>query len=195
MHTLRQFLFTLADPEGLTRRLGKIVLCRDAAGMPEYAVENSAIVFRVRHEGRLHALRCFLRPMRHLREIHGERLLERELYLYNTPATGEWVNVVLDEWIEGENLREAIHRAMNLLFRHESLYLHIAICKYNQKKHVQAKHLPHSLNAFFIAIGSGYEICVLPHNTLKKHLYGACGHRAITETQKNRHIPWNTSKY
>lgn len=111
MHTLRQYLFTLADPEGLTRRLGKIVLCRDAAGQPEYAVGNSAIVFRVRYEGRLHALRCFLRPMRHLREIYGERFLERELYLYNTPATGEWVDVVLDEWIEGENLREAIHRA------------------------------------------------------------------------------------
>lgn len=111
MRTLRQYLFTLTDPEGLTRRLGEIVLCRDAAGRPAYAVGNSAIVFRVRHEGRLRALRCFLRPMRHLREIYGERLFERELYLYTSPTTGEWVDVVLDEWIEGRTLREAVHRA------------------------------------------------------------------------------------
>lgn len=111
MHTLRQYLFTLADPEGLTRRLGEIALCRDAARRPAYAVGNSAIVFRVRHAGRPHALRCFLRPMRHLREIYGERLFERELYLYTSPTTGEWVDVVLDEWIEGRTLREAVHHA------------------------------------------------------------------------------------
>ena len=111
MRTLRQYLFTLTDPEGLTRRLGEIALCRDAAGRPAYAVGNSAIVFRVRHEGRLRALRCFLRPMRHLREIYGERLFERELYLYTSPTTGEWVDVVLDEWIEGRTLREAVHHA------------------------------------------------------------------------------------
>ena len=111
MRTLRQYLFTLTDPEGLTRRLGEIVLCRDAAGRPAYAVGNSTIVFRVRHEGRLRALRCFLRPMRHLREIYGECLFERELYLYTSPTTGEWVDVVLDEWIEGRTLREAVHRA------------------------------------------------------------------------------------
>lgn len=111
MRTLRQYLFTLTDPEGLTRRLGEIVLCRDAVGRPACAVGNSAIVFRVCHEGRLRALRCFLRPMRHLREIYGERLFERELYLYTSPTTGEWVDVVLDEWIEGRTLREAVHRA------------------------------------------------------------------------------------
>ena len=81
MRARRQYLCTLTDPEGLTRRLGEMGLCRDATGQPAYAVGNSAIVFRVRHDGRLRALRCFLRPMRHLREIYGERLLERELYL------------------------------------------------------------------------------------------------------------------
>lgn len=52
--------------------------------------------------------------MRHLREIYGERLLERELFLYDSvgpAASGEWVDVVLDEWIEGETLREAVRRA------------------------------------------------------------------------------------
>lgn len=111
MRTLRQYLFTLTDPEGLTRRLGEIALCRNASGAPEYAVGNSAIVFRVRHDGEPCALRCFLRPMRHLREIYGDRLREEALYLYTAPDRGEWVDVVLDRWIEGETLREAVHRA------------------------------------------------------------------------------------
>ena len=114
MHTLRQYLFTLSDLRGLARTLGEAEVCRDAAGRPEYAVGNSAAVFRIRHAGRIRSLRCFLRPMRHLREIYGERLLERELFLYDSvgpAASGEWVDVVLDEWIEGETLREAVRRA------------------------------------------------------------------------------------
>ena len=83
MHTLRQYLFTLSDLRGLARTLGEAEVCRDAAGRPEYAVGNSAAVFRIRHAGRIRSLRCFLRPMRHLREIYGERLLERELFLYD----------------------------------------------------------------------------------------------------------------
>ena len=114
MHTLRQYLFTLSDLRGLARTLGEAEVCRDAAGRPEYAVGNSAAVFRIRHAGRIRSLRCFLRPMRHLREIYGERLLERALFLYDSvgpAASGEWVDVVLDEWIEGETLREAVRRA------------------------------------------------------------------------------------
>ena len=48
MHTLRQYLFTLSDLRGLARTLGEAEVCRDAAGRPEYAVGNSAAVFRIR---------------------------------------------------------------------------------------------------------------------------------------------------
>ena len=47
MHTLRQYLFTLSDLRGLARTLGEAEVCRDAAGRPEYAVGNSAAVFRI----------------------------------------------------------------------------------------------------------------------------------------------------
>ena len=111
MHTLRQYLLTLSDPEGLLRTLAGAEVCRDARGALLYAAGNSAAVFRIRHRGQIRALRCYLRPMRHLREIYGERFLERELYLYDTAGAGTWVDVVVGEWIEGETLSEAAERA------------------------------------------------------------------------------------
>ena len=111
MHTLRQYLLTLSDPEGLLRTLAGAEVCRDAQGRILYAAGNSAAVFRIRHRGQVRSLRCYLRPMRHLREIYRERLLERELYLYDTAGAGTWVDVVVGEWIEGETLSEAAERA------------------------------------------------------------------------------------
>lgn len=111
MHTLRQYLLTLSDPEGLLRTLAGAEVCRDARGALLYAAGNSAAVFRIRHRGQIRALRCYLRPMRHLREIYGERLLERELYLYDSSGAGTWVDVVVGDWIEGETLLEAAEHA------------------------------------------------------------------------------------
>ena len=111
MHTLRQYLLTLSDPEGLLRTLAGAEVCRDAQGRILYAAGNSAAVFRIRHRGQVRSLRCYLRPMRHLREIYGERLLERELYLYDSSGAGTWVDVVVGDWIEGETLLEAAEHA------------------------------------------------------------------------------------
>lgn len=111
MFSLRQYLTTLSDPCGLTRTLGEVEVCRDAAGRMCFSVGNSAAVFRIRHEGRIRSLRGYFRPQRHLREIYGERLLEKELFLYTTPEEGVWVDVVIGDWIEGESLHDAIARA------------------------------------------------------------------------------------
>lgn len=112
MYTLGQYLFSLDDPHGLLRTLDGLEPERGADGRPVHAVGNSAAVFRVRCGGRRMALRCFLRPMCHLREIYGERLHERELFLYTAPDKGFWTDVVLTDWIEGPTLREAIDRAV-----------------------------------------------------------------------------------
>ena len=111
MYTLRQYLMTLSDPAGLTRTLGEVEVCRDPEGRMCFSVGNSAVVFRIRHQGRIRSLRGYLRPQRHLREIYGDRLLEKELYLYTSPESGVWVDVVLGDWIEGISLHEAIARA------------------------------------------------------------------------------------
>lgn len=111
MITLGQYLFTIRNSAGLTRTLGRIDLCRDADGRPCFTAGNSAVVFRIRHRGRTCALRCYTHPPRHLAEIYGERLLRNELYVYRDAAHGEWTDVVLDEWIEGDTLHDRIAAA------------------------------------------------------------------------------------
>ena len=98
MFTLRQYLLTLTDSHGLTRTLGEVELCRDRQGRPLYSIGNSAVVFRIRRDGRIRSLRCYLRRMRHLREIYGDGVLEKELYLYTSSETGVWVDAILGDW-------------------------------------------------------------------------------------------------
>ena len=109
--TLRQYLTTLADTHGLTRTLGEIEVCRDGKGRICYSAGNSAVVFRIRCEGRVRSLRCYMHHPRHLAEIYGEKLLPQELFIYTSPAGGVWVDVVLSDWIEGVTLHEAVAAA------------------------------------------------------------------------------------
>lgn len=111
MYALSQYLISLEDTLGLTRSSGEWTLCRRPDGRPWYALGNTAIVFRVRIDGRIRALRCYRRPMRHLRAIYGDRLRERELFLFTGADRGVWVDVVVDDWIEGRTLREVLFEA------------------------------------------------------------------------------------
>ena len=112
MFTLRQYLLSLSESRGLTRTLGEVELYRDELGRPCYSAGNSAVVFRIRRNGRIQSLRCYLRTMRHLREIYGDKLLEKELYIYTSSETGVWVDVVLGDWIEGMTLHETAAEAV-----------------------------------------------------------------------------------
>lgn len=114
MYTIRQYLLALLDTRGLTRTLGEIDVCRDAQGRPCFSAGNSAAVFRIRLGGRIRSLRCYLRPMRHLKEIYGQRLLEKELYIHTSPETGVWVDTVVGDWIEGSTLHETVAQAAAL---------------------------------------------------------------------------------
>lgn len=111
MYTLRQYLTALADSHSLTRTLGEIDVCHDTQGRMCYTAGNSAVVFRIRHQERIRSLRCYTRPGRHLEAIYGQRLLRHELFLHTSPRSGEWVDVVLGDWIEGITLGEAIATA------------------------------------------------------------------------------------
>lgn len=111
MFTLRQYLTTLSDTHGLTRTLGQIDVCRDQKGRMCYTAGNSAIVFRIRHQGRIRSLRCYMHHPRHLPQIYGDRLLPRELFIYTSPASGVWVDAVLGDWIEGITLHQAVAEA------------------------------------------------------------------------------------
>lgn len=111
MFTLRQYLTTLSDTHGLTRTLGQIDVCRDQKGRMCYTAGNSAIVFRIRHQGRIRSLRCYMHHPRHLPQIYGDRLLPKELFIYTSPASGQWVDAVLGDWIEGITLHQAVAEA------------------------------------------------------------------------------------
>lgn len=111
MHTLLQYLNTLLDPAGLTRTLGAVDVCRDAAGRLCYTAGNSAVVFKIRHEGRLKSLRCYTSPAPNRAAIYADKLLPGELFVYTSPRSGEWVDVVVDDWIEGITLTQAIGEA------------------------------------------------------------------------------------
>lgn len=111
MFTLSQYLSTLSDPRGLTRTLGDIEVCRGPDGRICCSAGNTAAVFRIRHRGRIRSLRCYLRPAPRLREIYGDRLLEKELWVYRTPDEGMWADVVVGDWIEGDTLQEVIEEA------------------------------------------------------------------------------------
>ncbi len=107
-----QYLSSLADPYGLTRTLGDVRLCRDDAGEPIWSVGNSAVVFKATVGGHVRALRCYTRPKRNLRAIYREKLLPSELFVYTDGERGEWCDVVVDDWVEGETLQTAIVRSL-----------------------------------------------------------------------------------
>lgn len=111
MFTLRQYLFSVEDPYGLFRTLCDLRFEHDEAGRISYRIGNSAVTFPVWHNGAKHALRCYFRPTKQLRRIYGEAYLERELFLYDAPPHGRWVDVVLIPWIEGEELGKAVREA------------------------------------------------------------------------------------
>lgn len=108
--TTPQYIKALNDTYGLTRTLGVIDVLRDAEGRPDFRVGNSSVIFRIRHKGRTCMLKCYTRPKRNLRKIYGDRCLHDELYIHTDRCHGEWVDVVLDRWIEGETLQKYLER-------------------------------------------------------------------------------------
>lgn len=113
MYTLRRYLDTMLDPDRPLRLDGTVTVCLDANLRPLCSAGNNAVIFRILHNGRPKALRCYLRSQPHTAEIYGECFRPKALYLYNADtASGEWVDVVVTDWIEGVTLRRRIEEAV-----------------------------------------------------------------------------------
>ena len=108
LKTIPQYLSAIIDTYGLTKTLGVIDICRGANDELEYYVGNNSVIFHIRHEGRDKMLKCYTRAKRNLRRIYKEKCLHEELYIHSDSMQGEWVDVILDDWIEGKNLHRAI---------------------------------------------------------------------------------------
>ena len=108
LKTIPQYLSAMSDTFGLTRTLGVIDVCTDSNGKPLFLVGNNSIIFRIRHKEREMALKCYTRDKRNLRRIYGAKCLREELYIHSDESHGEWVDVILDDWVEGRTLQRAI---------------------------------------------------------------------------------------
>ena len=111
MISVRQYLFSVGNSRGLTRTLGRIDVCRDADGRMCYRAGNSAVVFKIRRGGACYALRCYTRKTRNLEAVYGPKLLRGELFVYRDDRQGEWTDVVVGRWVEGQTLHERIAAA------------------------------------------------------------------------------------
>lgn len=90
------------------RTLHSIELCRTSSGSPIYNVGNSAVLFRAMIDGKKHLLKCYTSKSRYRHLIYGERLRLSELYVPINSDGGEWIDVLVDEWVEGQTLGEYI---------------------------------------------------------------------------------------
>lgn len=108
LKTIPQYLSTMSDTFGLTKTLGVIDVCCDANGRLKFHVGNNSVIFKIRNNGREQMLKCYTRNKHNLRRIYGDRCLHDELFVHSDYSHGEWVDVVLDDWIEGHTLYRAI---------------------------------------------------------------------------------------
>ena len=108
LKTIPQYLSAMSDTYGLTKTLGVIDIYTTHDGAPWFAIGNSSVIFRIKHEGRDKMLKCYTRNKRNLRRIYGDKCLREELYIHDSRGGGEWVDVILDDWIEGTTLSRAI---------------------------------------------------------------------------------------
>ncbi len=100
----------------MLRTLEGFSIIFDKRLMPRFTVGNTAVMLHAERGGRRYTLRCFMRPTPHRREIYGGNFHPEELYI---PAAGEWIDVVVTEWIEGVTLHEATLLAARMQDRAE----------------------------------------------------------------------------
>lgn len=102
--SLFQCVRSISNPIGLTKTLGLFQLLG-------YCTGNSAVVSEVLAEdGRHLRLKCYTRPKENLEAVYGDSLRREELYVF-TGDGGVWIDVVVDDWIEGRTLSEVIDEA------------------------------------------------------------------------------------
>ncbi len=84
------------------------LLCEEGSATPFYNVGNSAVLFRAVVGGALCSIKCYTSQSAHRRAIYGDRLFREELYVPLERERGEWIDIVVERWIEGVTLSERI---------------------------------------------------------------------------------------
>ncbi len=108
-----KILESVQNSYGLTRTLGEIQLWRDCSREIFYRVGNSIMLFKIRYKGEWRAMRCYARHVDNLSAIYGDKYLPAELYIYTGRNSGQWIDVVLEEWVDGVTLSQRVKQAVD----------------------------------------------------------------------------------
>lgn len=109
MVTVSSILSAICDKDSGTLRTlkGVELLFREGRnGESElvHFVGNMSVVLRVNYQGRPSQLKCYTSKHPYLKQIYGERLFSDELIVFSIDGSRSFVDVVLDDWREGETL-------------------------------------------------------------------------------------------
>ncbi len=96
----------------LTRTLPELELYYKDNGSLLYHVGNRVVVFKIKHNGRWCAMRCYTHRCPNLGDVYGDKYLAQELFVYTGVQSGEWIDVVVDDWVEGVTLSESLEVAV-----------------------------------------------------------------------------------
>lgn len=96
----------------LWRTLSPEEFLRRDDGTLWYAVGNSAVVFKAKIAGRWCSLKCYTSSSDYRGDIYGTRFLCDELYVFSSDGSGQWRDVVVDQWVEGISLGNYIERCV-----------------------------------------------------------------------------------
>lgn len=110
---ISQIAATLRSGHIVCRTLPEPRLCRSCGGGATFRVGNSAVVAKVTlgDDPRPRAMKCYTRRKERLPQIYADDFRPDELYVYDISGRGQWVDVVVREWIEGTTLDEALREA------------------------------------------------------------------------------------
>lgn len=112
---ISQIVATLRSSQAVCRTLPspRLCLCDDGT-LPLWA-GNSAVVAKVTlgDDPQPYAMKCYTRKKARLAAIYREAFRVDELYVYDISGCGEWVDVVIREWIEGRTLDRVLREAVD----------------------------------------------------------------------------------
>lgn len=112
---ISQIAATLRSGHVVCRTLPSPRLYPCGGGAAPLYAGNSAVVAKVTlgDDPRPYAMKCYTRRKARLAEIYREAFRADELYVYDISGRGEWVDVVIREWIEGRTLDRALREAVD----------------------------------------------------------------------------------
>lgn len=120
--SISQWIDTVSNSFGRFRTLGEFELCRDAYGNIRFIAGNSAVVFPVIADGKMIMLKCFIKEGRCRDVLYATTscadpllspavFLPGEAYVYDEMGNGQYYDIAVGRWIEGNTLETELRRA------------------------------------------------------------------------------------